>query len=76
MQLKLHKVIEGPLEDPETGEWSNIYLTEFEDGTVTHLEIEHESMNECYTVIKMLATTIEPLILEDGDEECLTLNPN
>ena len=76
MQIKLHKVLEGPLQDPDNGEWSNIYLAEMDDGTVTQIEIEHESMDDCYEVIKKLSSTIEPIILNDGDDECSTLNPN
>lgn len=74
MEIKLHKVVEGPLQDPDTGEWSNIYLAEYND-EVTELEIEHESMDDCYKIIRMLASTIEPIILNE-EEECLTSNQN
>jgi hypothetical protein len=76
MQLKLHRVIEGPLQDPETGEWTNIYLAEFEDGTVEPLEMEHNTMDDCYKAIRHLATRIEPIVLDMEGEYCLTSNQN
>lgn len=63
MEVKLHKLVEGPVEDPMTGDIEGTYLAEVE-GEVTHVTVIHECLDDCYEIANFLRTNIEPLVLE------------
>ena len=65
MEVKLHKLIEGPVEDPMTGAIEGTYLAEVE-GEVTHVTLVHETMDDCYSMGMYLNNNIEPLVLRVG----------
>ena len=65
MEVKLHKLVEGPVEDPMTGDIEGTYLAEVE-GEVTHVTLVHDTMDDCYNIGNYLNNNIEPLVIRVG----------
>lgn len=68
MIMKIHKVIDGPYEDEDDGSCYNICLVEYDDGVVEEREIEVDDFNQAYDMIKHLSRTIEPIVVDFGQD--------
>jgi len=70
MILKIHSVIEGPYQDDDYDErfCYNLCLVETEQGTLEHQEVELESFNAAYEMVKHFTKSIAHLVIDFGDE--------
>lgn len=66
MIMKIHKVISGPYESEDDDTCYNICLVEYDDGAVEDTEIELDSFDEAYEMIKHLSKTIDPIVVDFG----------
>lgn len=70
LELKVHKVIEGPFEspDPEYQYYWSVVLAEYPDGTIHEEEIAALDMDSLYAINKHLSKSIEPFVIKMDEE--------
>lgn len=61
----IHKHLDGPYEDVDTGKWFAVFLAEV-DNEVREIEVEFETFDDTYFIIKSLNETPEPLEIRSG----------
>lgn len=75
IRLKVHKVINGPLEDPEfEGRWINLCLIEVEgQNELITDEIYFDDIDEAISMCSHLQFNIDPVIIDVPTEEDIKL---
>lgn len=58
--MTIHRHLDGPYEDVDTGEWFAVFLAEV-DNEVCEIEVEFETFDDAYFVIKSLNEAPGPL---------------
>jgi hypothetical protein len=71
IKIKIHKVIEGPMECPEfEGRWINLCLCEIEGETDLVVdEVYFEDFEDARAMYDQLQTTIDPIVISMPTEE-------
>ena len=71
IKLKIHKVIEGPMECPEfEGRWINLCLCEIEGETELVVdELYFEDFEKAIAMYDKLQSTIEPIVHYEPTED-------